>query len=337
MPFDGPASAAIVAAAVSLLATPFLIPVMARWLRQDVPGDRSSHTVITPRGGGMIVAIGVVVGWVTHLPPERVLISAGVMAIVYGSIGLVDDLRPLGATVRLGAQGGVALIGLIWLVEIGPSGFAGVAFCAGALVTIVGFVNAFNFMDGINGISSLHGGAAGIGSAIVASRVGADDVAVFAAAVGGGALAFLWPNLRRRPLIFLGDVGSYFLGACIATVALLVWRSGATIEAAAAPMAIYVVDTGTTMLRRAARGDDVFAAHREHVYQRITPPGTSHARTALIVVAFTVALSALGIVSLEASTTVRLVLLVAWAAVITSYLALPLAFNRPDQSEGITS
>ena len=141
--------------------------------------------------------------------------------------------------------------------------------------------------------------------------------------VAGAAFGFLPLNARSRPLVFLGDVGSYSLGAALAGGALLVWRSGATFEAAVAPLLLYITDTVYTVIDRRRRGLDVLAAHRDHVYQRLTPPGTSHMPVMFLTGLITFLLCALGVATLDSGAVVRLAASSAMIALLVGYIALP--------------
>lgn len=198
--------------------------------------------------------------------------------IVLGGVGLVDDLRGLPPKIRLLAQlGAGALAGLLLPEPI--NALAAIVVCS---VWIASFVNAFNFMDGINGISALTGLVAGIAYWAIGNHYGDLTAATFSAALAGACLAFLpfnAPNAR----VFLGDVGSYALGFAIAALGWATWAAGAPLLLALAPTSVYLVDTGSTLVRRWRRGESLTQAHREHIYQRLTQAGWSHIRTATFV------------------------------------------------------
>ena len=164
---------------------------------------------------------------------------------------------------RLGAQ---VLVGTIAGARTGgPLGAA-----VGA-VTIPAIVNAFNFMDGINGIS---GGTAVAWGAVTASeRALAGRGRTQAAITAGMGLGFLPYNVPRASM-FLGDVGSYLLGSGIAVTVLESAFTNGRLDLhgaskAGAPLSLYLADTANTIVRRAFRGESVTEAHREHTYQRL--------------------------------------------------------------------
>ena len=281
-------SSAFTAAAISLVVGLALQPLAIRWLRQrgmmDVPNHRSSHAAITPRGGGLAVLAALLVGTLSQSPRGTTTAILVLGTSVLGAVGLVDDLRGLQPKVRLVAQLGVGALAGLWL----PAPMLALASLAACALWVASFVNAFNFMDGINGISALTALVAGISYATMGYSV--DDAAIlgFGAALAGAALSFLRFNVPRAQ-VFLGDVGSYGLGFAIAALGWAVWVAGIPLLLAIAPAAVYLVDTGSTLIARWRRGESLTEAHREHVYQRLTQGGWSHVRTSVFVACVQVA------------------------------------------------
>ena len=124
------------------------------------------------------------------------------------------------------------------------------------------------------------------------------------AAVAAGALAFLpWNAVRAR--VFLGDAGSYGLGLALALLAAQAVVRHVPLEAALAPLALYLADTGWTLQRRVRAGERIFEAHRTHTYQRLCDVGWSHQRVTLATTAVTVAVCLLGAASLTGHPALR--------------------------------
>jgi len=228
----------------------------------DVANSRSSHVVPTPRAGGLACAAGVLVALaasrvVSHDVAWLVLIGAGVLA----SVGFIDDVRGLSVVSRLGVQ---VVVGA--LLGIGVDGWSWVV--VGMVITPV-IVNVVNFMDGINGITSLMMVCWGV-SALAAGRSdGLMPLMVLGRVTAGSALGFLpWNAPVAR--LFPGDVGSYLFGGLVAGGIVYGWAMGVAPALLVAPLTIYFVDTFTVLVRRLVRGDRLFDAHREHVYQRLT-------------------------------------------------------------------
>lgn len=309
-----PAALALVAAAalaVCALTLRVALPALRRRGVLDVPGSRSLHERPTVRGGGvgLLVAVPVVVLLTRAVAPD-VLDAAGRWPVVLlagpfvlGLVGLLDDLRSVSVTVRMAAQVVVGVVVGVALVHATGSAWAWVPVVT---VLVVALVNATNFMDGANGLVAGHAVVTGAWYAVLAAHAGVGSAAVVAAAVAGAALGFLPVNLPVAKA-FLGDVGSYLLGASWAVLAAWLSASGASLVAVVAPLLVLLTDTGATMLRRALAGDRITTAHRLHVYQRLVRGGWSHARVTATVVAATATLCALSLPSvLHAPATVRL-------------------------------
>lgn len=278
-----------VAIVVTTLAQPLVISVLKRRGVMDVPNGRSSHEVPTPRGGGIAVLLAAAVGLGAAAAsgdgaPLPLLAVIG--CTLAAAIGGLDDLRGLGARSRLVGQFVVALLAIGSLAAF-PQ-FAGTALPSTLvglllLILVVGYINAFNFMDGINGISGLNGTVAACWFCGLGIWVDAPGLAAAAASLAGACAAFLpWNFPRAR--VFLGDVGSYFLGSVLVTIALLLWDRGVALPLVLAPMAVYVVDTGSTLLRRLRAGKSLTEPHREHVYQQMSA-AWGHAPASLVNVA----------------------------------------------------
>jgi UDP-GlcNAc:undecaprenyl-phosphate/decaprenyl-phosphate GlcNAc-1-phosphate transferase len=136
--------------------------------------------------------------------------------------------------------------------------------------------NAFNFMDGLNGIASAQAIVAGVVLAALLSRHGDTAGAALAVAVAAAALGFLPWNLPSGS-IFMGDIGSASLGLVLAVLVLRASSAGTSFIAAALVLAPFLADTGCTLLRRIRRRERLTVAHRNHYYQRLNQSGWSHA------------------------------------------------------------
>jgi UDP-N-acetylmuramyl pentapeptide phosphotransferase/UDP-N-acetylglucosamine-1-phosphate transferase len=196
----------------------------------------------------------------------------------------------------------------------------------GAIV-FAGYTNVANFMDGINGISSLHGTAVGIAFAIIGGLIDLPWLVPAGLVFAASFIAFLPWNLRRNR-VFLGDVGSYLLGGGIGVLVIAAILDGAPAVAMAAPLAIYLTDTGVTLLRRLLRGENWREPHRKHVYQRLTNVGLSHLTVALIVTGATITTSAMGLLTIADPKVGWLWAVIAIGIVAGLYLSLPRLFCR---------
>lgn len=302
-------------AAATFVAAPFVRHFMLRRGVVDVPNQRSSHSVPTPRGGGLACVFGVVVALVvaqvlSH-PVPWALIGG---AVILAAVGFADDHGGLSAIFRLAAQVAVGAV-------MGHFVGGGWWFLVAMLVVPVS-VNGINFMDGINGITSLNVGAWGLTALVVGSSNSLVGLQVIGAVTAGAALGFLPWNAPNAKL-FLGDVGSYLLGGLVAAGILLGAAQGAPIPLLLAPLLLYVVDTGTVLVKRFTRGDALFEAHREHVYQRLV----SNAGLPHIVVSLAVALLS-AVITLSWTVHTMLVPLATTAIVCGAYLLAPKLIAR---------
>ena len=313
--------------------TAMACPLVLRAIRHrvlDEPNARSLHHTSTPRGGGLAIAAGALAGIAvaSELPPWRAPLLAA--AIGFGILGLVDDLRRVPALTRLVAQLIVSALVLPALVQdlTGPVIWK-VSFSAGALLWLVAYVNAFNFMDGINGISAVQALLAGVAWALIGQI---EDVPVLVTAgliIAGCAAAFAPFNVPRARM-FLGDVGSYFIGGWLAVLVVVGLRSGLPPEAVVAPVAIALADTLSTIVRRLRRHETLHEAHSDHTYQRLVHAGWSHTTTSVYVGALVLAASALGASTVAfARSPVRGLADLAIMAIIAGYLYSPRLLASP--------
>ncbi|HWK76517.1 NAD-dependent epimerase/dehydratase family protein [Microbacterium sp.] len=279
------------------LATPLLVrPLLRRYGVADDPNERSSHRERTLRGGGVAPLLAIGVGYLLVLALGNtaavgtVLLLAGA-AVAAGLLGLAEDVRGLPVMVRASLQlviGIGAAAGLC--IAFGQQWWAA---ALGALL-IAAYINIANFMDGLNGISGLHG----LLSGMVYGALGAFSGSAWLTATGivvAVAFASFLPWNLTRPGLFLGDVGSYVLGASLASLAVASAMSGISLVTALAPLAIYLADTLVTLARRAARGEPVLRPHRTHAYQRLTDTGLSHVQASLTVSVFSLGAAIVGV------------------------------------------
>jgi UDP-N-acetylmuramyl pentapeptide phosphotransferase/UDP-N-acetylglucosamine-1-phosphate transferase len=249
----------------------------------DLPNDRSSHDRPVIRGGGIAI-IAVIVfllfasGICWHAPFYfRLAVCCSILAF----ISFFDDARGLSVIVRFISHVLLALVIAVQLEKLSLSSPKGhlVILLTFAFV-IVGYTNAFNFMDGINGLAASQAFMGGLGSALVSGFAGKDFYTplVFACLSVAGAAAGFMPHNFPRARMFMGDVGSAPLGFTLAALGCAcVAEHGARV---ALPILVlhagFILDTSFTLLRRVARGDKWYKAHHEHFYQRLVRSGKSH-------------------------------------------------------------
>jgi UDP-N-acetylmuramyl pentapeptide phosphotransferase/UDP-N-acetylglucosamine-1-phosphate transferase len=283
----------LLGAAVAFAVVAALTPILARYARArgllDVPNDRSLHSVSTPRIGGMamIAAInsGFLVCWAAGADPGFQVTALIVLGTAIGTLGFIDDLRPLPALLRLSFQAVIAAVTVMILGETIvpwlPSAIAG----AMTAVWLVSLTNAFNFMDGIDGIAAAHAVVAGLLWAAIGAIAGWRDTTLLGWLVAAASAGFLLHNWHPAR-VFMGDAGSGYFGFLFAALPLTVPHdTGRAWGYALLIMWPFLFDTGFTLLRRLRRGENVLSAHRSHLYQRLTLTEMSHARVVLIYVA----------------------------------------------------
>ena len=215
--------------------------------------------------------------------------SLGGIGLFVAVVGLSDDVRGLSAPARLVAQ---VLAALLLSAAVGtwstvrwPGLFGlemGLVALPFTLLVVVGLTNAYNFMDGIDGIAGAQGVIAGLGWLEVGFLLQDPLVAVAGAVIAAACAGFLLFNWSPAS-IFMGDVGSSFLGFTLAALAVFVsFRLPAAATAGLLFVWPYVFDTAFTMLRRAARREHLLSAHRSHLYQRLVLTGLSHRAVAVL-------------------------------------------------------
>lgn len=276
----------VAAGGLAFLAAGALVPLLVKFAvgrsLLDVPNLRSSHEVPTPRLGGVAIFAGTMVG-VALLRPEGawpLLLAASLM----WAVGLWDDLSNLHFKTKAAAQalaaGALILLYPPPVLSDAPALLWPVVALVGVF-WIVALTNAFNFMDGIDGFT---GGVAIVNSFFLIPLAGGSGA--FLPALIGATAGFLVWNINPAS-IFIGDSGAYFLGFSLAAVALYaplppggVWTPLGFV-AGALVFLPYLFDTAFTLFRRlrSGAGKSVFLAHREHIYQRITPTTSLHRRT----------------------------------------------------------
>ncbi len=294
---------AIAALAAAWAGTGAVLRVLERRAILDHPNERSSHAVPTPRGGGLAVIAVTLAAWfgIAALAGTLGLYwPALAAALALAAVSWADDLRDIGPAPRLAAQAAAVAAGLFALPGAGPV-FQGLL--PPALDTLAAglvwlwFVNLFNFMDGIDGISGAETASIGVGLCLVALIGGwAGEVALYALTAASAAVGFLawnWPPAR----IFLGDVGSVPLGYMTGWLLLGAAAEGYWAAALLLPL-YYLADATLTLARRLARGERVWRAHREHFYQRAVRRGLDHGAVVHVVLATNAVLGACALFSL---------------------------------------
>ena len=294
---------AIVVWGCAMVATFFARRLIIHWGWFDHPNARSSHVAPTPRGGGVAIVL-VTLGGTGFLMLSaglggRLSPVVGVTVLLGGAaialLGLVDDRRGLTASWRLRLQAlttacALTAIGGLAPVPVGEGtvdyGWLGHVLAWPALIW---FVNLYNFMDGIDGIAASEAVFVSLSAAWLTACTGAPPALTWTwVLVGGASLGFLpfnWAPAR----LFMGDVGSGFLGYVIAVLLVVSGHlSGLSLWTAIILTAPFFADATVTLARRVARQERWNVAHRSHAYQHLARRLGSHAKVTALLMAVNV-------------------------------------------------
>lgn len=274
---------------------PFAVrPILHRYNMVDVPNERSSHTAPTYRGMGLATAaatfvafvVATLFGW-TYRSAESLQLAVTIAAAILCALALgwLEDIRGVSIVRRAGLQ---LVIGLLVSVSFATVQGTNILLLILGAIFIAGYINVANFMDGINGISGAHGLVAGLAYALTGWMVNLPWLALAGVAVAGAFAAFLPWNVRPGKNVFLGDAGSYVLGAALGTLAVGAWFADVPFLLAFAPLMTYLADAGTTLFRRFMAGEQWYKPHRTHTYQRLTDVGFSHLGSTAVVTGTTI-------------------------------------------------
>lgn len=282
-----------------------MLAFLAGWLGADwlakkadrfglisVPNERSSHVERTPTGGGMGMALGVLCAGLFYAIAGKNIPLAVAVVLSFGLAlaGFQDDRKGISPSIRLALQ--LLVIAVMFYMQPPlPVLLPGGIWLSGAALMVVGglaglwWLNAFNFMDGIDGLAASQAIfmlAAGCGLMAWTSRLGMDiHIWLAMLAVAAAALGFLMVNWTPAR-IFMGDAGSLFLGMMILFFVLrtvadgwLSWQTWMVLTA------VFLADATTTLLARLLRGHRLVNAHRTHAYQHLARMLGSHEKATL--------------------------------------------------------
>ncbi len=335
---DVRAGIAVAATALLLaLVLPVLVrPLLVRAGVLDVPNARSSHQTPTIRGMGITTAVALPAalavalllpqGSVDASQARATLVVILLVSISAAAIGWVEDIRGLAITVRAGLQLAVGALATAAVAVIDPGAQQLWWIPAGA-VAVAAYVNVTNFMDGMDGISGTHGLLVGGFYAFGGAMSGHQWLVYAGVAISAAYAGFLPWNLGRNK-VFMGDVGSYLLGASISVTAMAAFLAHVPVEYIFSPVLIYLVDTFVTFLRRLLAGERWYASHRQHVYQRLNIVGLTHLQATGVVAAATVVVGVLGIVAAQGSSMIQITATALCVSVVLLYLRTPTLFQR---------
>jgi Fuc2NAc and GlcNAc transferase len=248
------------------------------------PGERQSHEVATPAGGGLGLIFSIVVVslglqllfplpdfWWQYMLPGILLLAI---------VGWRDDKRPVSSLVRLLVQ----LVVSLWLLGFFPFQFSlvYVGVFAGTTLGMIWLMNLYNFMDGSNGMAGFQGVFAGLTMAVIFQMGDQPALALIALLVAAACAGFLPLNFPRAR-VFMGDVASVPLGFIFASLAVYgLHTDSLSLSVAILIMSVFFVDATLTLLTRVLCGERWYTAHAQHVYQRLIAHGWSHQQVLVV-------------------------------------------------------
>ena len=263
----------------------------------DIPNERSSHTQPTPRGGGLGFVISFLITSTTYtwifpdITIDLNLSHLWLTVLPLTFISLLDDRSHIPAWLRylvqmVSASLAISFFGIFpqpWLVNLGTIGITIAVLLT--LITMTAMINFYNFMDGLDGL------VAGVTIIQLVFMAIISNQPVWLLLIGG-ICGFLWWNWSPAK-IFMGDVGSTFLGALV-PITLLNYAQQATLIQAWSALTItlpIVADAIYTLICRISRGENIFQSHRTHLYQRLQKSGWTHSQVAINYMIFTSAIA----------------------------------------------
>lgn len=287
-------------AVVSYVAVALFRVLARRWELVDIPNERSSHLIPVPLGAGIVVVAINIIAWLVFggtggdlAASHAIVLACG--GLLIAGVSLVDDLGHVPYPIRLGIQTIAALlvvlgygfwhacnVPLLGIVTLGP---------VGPLLTvlwIVGLTNAYNFMDGIDGMAAGQATAAGLGWVLIGLITGIPVLAVLGSVLAASSLGLLGHNWQPAR-VFMGDVGATFLGYSLAVMPII----GARQDPRLALTGVLLVwpaifDSLFTVLRRLRKHENIFVGHRSFLFHRLVHVGWSHAAVSSLYLVFPV-------------------------------------------------
>ena len=259
----------------------------------DKPNQRSSHERPTPRGGGLSIVVTFIallafLQLVTEMP-KQVFFSLLMGGVLVGGIGFIDDHRHIPAAYRflvhfVAACIVVYLVGGLPPLQVGAHtidlGWSGHAL---SVISLVWLTNLFNFMDGIDGIAALETIFVASAAFIISGAAPGHYLMLLEAGLVAACAGFLfwnWPPAK----IFMGDVGSGFLGVILGTLAIISANIGdLPIWTWLILASVFIIDATVTVIRRMIDGQKWYEAHRSHAYQRVARQLKSHKKVSALV------------------------------------------------------
>lgn len=289
----------------------------------DLPNERSSHSIPTPRGGGMafVLIFAFLLSYCLFAFQEDYNIWIALSgSFVLALLGWMDDIEALGVKVRLAVHSIVALWAIFWVRNslTDPESLATAFACVFFVFWIMWMINLYNFMDGIDGLAGSEALVVLFFAGFIVLARGDVPLALLCLTLAcsvGGFLVFNWPPAK----IFMGDSGSCFLGYVLAVMAIASNGRGTMPFAGwLILLAVFIVDATLTLVRRMMNKERIFRAHRSHIYQKAVIRGYSHKTVTLWITRINVCLGMVLLLALWQDVVVQsfmgvyLVMIITW-------------------------
>lgn len=292
----------LLAALIAHVTTRLSIALSLGYKVLDVPNPRSSHVAPIPRIGGIGIVCGFYLplllfwalghlGLLAYAPGTREFMLVVLVGGVMAATGLADDLRGIKPAVKLVVQLALAMVvagfGIYadrLAIPLSKPVELGLWAHPLTVLWLVGFSNVYNFMDGINGLAGGTAVVYGLGFFGLASLHGNHEVAAVAVVLAGSSCGFLLHNFPVART-FMGDTGSLFLGMVFGVIAVQLTQglgSPVPVIALLLVCSVFLYDSGFTLVRRMTRRENIFRAHRTHLYQRLVRTGLSHGKVTVL-------------------------------------------------------
>lgn len=240
----------------------------------DQPNLRSSHDKPTVRGAGIIIPLSVLLWGILFFENSWLIV---ISIILIGIIGFIDDIYEIKQLPKFIVQS-ISVSILVYHFDIH---LMSLFLALMIFVLITGWLNAFNFMDGINGISALYALSVIIGIGLFRNYVTQIPISLLNVVIVA-ILLFSFVNVRSKALAFAGDVGSLTLGLLLSYFIVDMVLSSGKLEFILL-VAVYGVDSVATIIYRIIKGENIFTAHRSHLYQLLANKlQTNHVLISLI-------------------------------------------------------
>ena len=316
----------IILGIITLILSAIGTQLIRRWALKrgvmDVPNQRSSHQNPTPLGGGLAIVVSfllvmLLVG-LFQSNNTRQYWGLIINGLIIAAIGFLDDLYNLRRTPRIIAWVLIAALSMIFGIELKSISLPIIGIIQFGILSplitflwLIGMTNLFNFMDGIDGLAGFEAlVVAGFLSGI-AFYTGNGLVFTASVIIFGAVLGFL-PHNFPKAKVFMGDGGSNFLGYIFAALAVIGSQSDNNQISFIIPvilLSLFLLDGGTTLIKRVPKGKDWLEPHRDHYYQRLIKLGISHKNVTLLYSALNLLLGVIALLVQKTNERLSLVLI----------------------------